>query len=83
MTVDVQVLDGRGLRDSPAKISMGLKCSFFQEDNNGTIHFGVKHIRKLKSYYNPKLGLFGVSTQFGCAQGPLTSKKTTSQSTLE
>ena len=33
-------------RDSPAKINVSFKCSIFQEDNNGTIYFGVQHMLK-------------------------------------
>ena len=29
-------------KDSPAKLNVGFKCSFFWEDNNGTIYLGVK-----------------------------------------
>ena len=44
----------RGLKGTPAKINVGFKCSFFQEDNNATVYLGVKHM--LTELLEPKVG---------------------------
>ena len=53
--IDEQLLElHRNYWDSPAKVNVAFKSSFFLEDNNVTIYLGVKHM--LTELLQPQFG---------------------------
>ena len=60
------------LKEESRKNQQGLKMLVFPEKkNSGTIYLLVNLM--LRELSQPKVGLFGISERFSCAQGPLSS----------
>ena len=79
----VRTVSNTPYRDSPAKINVGFECSFFQEENNGTIYLGVKHM--LRELLQPKVGTMYLAflRDLAVHKDHLSHHRMTSQSTKQ